>query len=378
MSGINFLRQLSEGSAATYRSGIRALMRSVYGRDFENSELEEATSRYPTEKRNFEADIEDFFTHLKNSNTSPKGTKLYISVAKTYLLENNIELPELFWRKLRQRTKGSRPLTMDRAPTNAELKQIINNAPIVGKALFSLLATSGMRVGEALQLKPEDLILESDPVKVLVRPRYTKNGNPRITYISQESKEFVQQWIRTRPQYMQTAKGRSRYSKNMDDPRLFPFENITAMTIWNNAVKKSKLDQKDPTTERLILHIHSLRKFFRSKLGKYSQDATETLMGHEGYLSSSYRRIEEEDLSKFYKEHESELLIYGDGQELAKLKNEVEEKNRTFNEGMATLALKNADLENRLTALIAENQDLRGRLKTVEEAVKDLKKIVNG
>jgi integrase len=375
MTGISFLNQLSKGSARVYKIGIKAFLQSVYAREFTNGELEAAATKYFMEGHNYEENMEAFFTFMKGRGMSPKGTKLYLMAAKMYLLENKVELPTLFWRKLRQRTRGSRPLTMDKAPTNLELRKILDSVPLVGKALFSLLATSGMRIGEALQLKPEDLILDGEPAKVFIRPNYSKNGNGRISFITNEAKDFMEQWIKARPQYLRTAKGRSRYGKDIEDPRLFPFENNTAMMIWNNAVKKAGLDQKDPTTGRLILHIHSLRKFFRSKLGRYSQDATETLMGHEGYLSGSYRRIEEEDLIKFYREHESELLIYGNGQELTKLKNEVEEKSKAFNDGMAALALKNADLENRLTAMIAENQDLRSRLKTVEEAVADLKKL---
>ena len=40
---------------------------------------------------------------------------------------------------------------------------------------------------------------------------------------------------------------------------------------------------------------------------------------------------------------------------------------------MATLALKNADLENRLTTMIAENQGMKGSLQDVKSELLDVK-----
>lgn len=59
--------------------------------------------------------------------------------------------------------------------------------------------------------------------------------------------------------------------------------------IWNNALKKSKLEQRDSKTNRRIYHIHGLRKFFYTKIG-LEREQTETILGHVGYLDKAYKR----------------------------------------------------------------------------------------
>jgi integrase len=68
-------------------------------------------------------------------------------------------------------------------------------------------------------------------------------------------------------------------------------------------------------------HPHTLRKFFRTRLGAVSIpiDVVEALMGHEGYLTEVYRRYSIEDLRKFCLKGESALLVFMEAQEVTKL-----------------------------------------------------------
>jgi len=55
-----------------------------------------------------------------------------------------------------------------------------------------------MRIGEALQLKLDDVDLNSDPVRVNLRAEISKSGNMRISFISSEAKEAVAEWLKVR------------------------------------------------------------------------------------------------------------------------------------------------------------------------------------
>ena len=66
--------------------------------------------------------------------------------------------------------------------------------PIHGKALTLILASSGMRVGESVRLKLSDIEFDRDPVRIKIRAKYTKTGKRRITFISPEAKEAVEEW----------------------------------------------------------------------------------------------------------------------------------------------------------------------------------------
>jgi len=236
-----------------------------------------------------------------------------------------------------------------------------------------VLASSGMRIGEALKLRVEDFELDKDPARVNIRGAYTKTGNSRVTFISSEAKEAVEQWLRIRDDYLKQASGRSwKYSKPTEDPRMFPFDIPTAYASWTNALEKAGLVQKDSQTDRLVLHPHALRKFFRSKLAQVIPvDIVEALMGHEGYLTQVYRRYSLEDLADFYKKGEHTLLVFGNGKDLAKLRAEVEEKNK--------------QLQQIINGLVAENLTLKQELgehkKALEElkgAVVELRKLLGG
>ena len=101
----------------------------------------------------------------------------------------------------------------------------------------------------------------------------------------------------------------------MDDPRIFPMSYWNAHEMWSRLLmraniveieryknkwtgklaKKVKRRQKG---ERLLMHPHCLRKFFRSYLG--DADLSEYLMGHSTVLTRAYRQKKPEDLAADY------------------------------------------------------------------------------
>jgi integrase len=233
---------------------------------------------------------------------------------KTFFFENDKELPRLFWKRLVHRVRGSRSITMDKVPSNAELKQILHHMPAHGKALFLVLASSGMRIGECLRLKLNDIELDKDPVRVNLRAESTKSGNNRLTFVSTEAKEAIQAWLKVREKYIDSAIGKSwMYRKQKKDDRLFPFTGSVSHIIWKIATEKVGLLKRDPRTKKYLLHPHSLRKFFRTRMGAVVPvDIVEALMGHEGYLTAVYRKYSQEQLADFYKKGESSLLVISD------------------------------------------------------------------
>ncbi|MFH0896690.1 MAG: tyrosine-type recombinase/integrase [Candidatus Bathyarchaeota archaeon] len=317
----------SKNTVKTYKSSLNAFLKGIYG----EGELADFASRYFQDSRDYESDIQTFLAKIKDA--PPKTIRLRLSSIRTFLLENNVELRAIFWRNLSRRIQGSDARTEDDVPSNLELRRLLAHTQIQGKALFLTLSSSGMRIGETLKLKLEDLDLNSSPAKISIRGEYTKSGNRRVTFISGEAKEAVLEWLRCRDAYIKTATGRSHLhekvvrdkdGKEVEDNRLFPFDESTANFMWVNAINKAELNHKDPSTKRLQMHIHTLRKFFRSKLGAVIQtDVVEFLMGHEGYLTKEYRKYEVEQLAEFYKKGESALTVMGGSAESTVLVSEL-------------------------------------------------------
>jgi integrase len=331
----------SKNTRLNYRSGLKQFFVSVYG---ENGDLEEKAEKYFSEQRDFEEDIQDFIDTFNGS--APKTIRLRLASVKTFLLDNDVELPQKFWRKIGRKIKGNRALTLDRVPGNKELREMFTHMPIQGLALYQLLVSSGMRIGEALQLQVTDVKIDQKPGLIEIRGEYTKTGNSRYAFISREAVEALTQWLNVRDDYLRAAVAKSHlYAKKAGDKRIFPFMISAAYSIWTKALKKSKKDQRDNNTNRYKVHPHVLRKFFRTKLATLIPvDIVEALMGHEGYLTEVYRRYAQEDLAKFYLKGESALLVFTETQDLTQLRKELEEKTSQQKDLVNGLAAQNFEL----------------------------------
>jgi len=353
------------------RIAITDFFKATYG-EAKRKQLDTLAERYFNEDRNHEQDIEAFLKHLNGQ--APLTIKLKISNLKTFLLENDIELPQKFWNKIGRRIKGSRALTLDRIPTNTELKQLLLHMPIQGKAAYLCLESSGMRIGELLKSNIDDLYLDEEPARIQIRGEVTKTGNSRHAFFSREAQEALVEWLKVRKDYLKAAVAKSHlYKKSLEDKRVFPFDPRTAYSIWTKALHKAGLNGKDKSTGREKIHPHVLRKFFRTRLGATGipVDVVEALMGHEGYLTEVYRRYTLEDLREFYLKGESALLVFTDAAEVTKLRQEVEEHAHKIQKEVDE---RNKTLQTLVNGLTTENLEVKSKIAKVELENIEIKK----
>ena len=116
----NFLENYNNtGTKKNLWNAINKYFQSIYEEaTIEN--LDEIAEKYFSENRDYERDLQDFVTSLNGM--APLTVKHKVSSIMTFLLENDVELPQKFWKKVSRRIKGSRALTLDRIPTNSEFK----------------------------------------------------------------------------------------------------------------------------------------------------------------------------------------------------------------------------------------------------------------
>jgi len=217
MPKLDYLEQFgSQSTVRAYKGALKDFFRILYG---SSEPVEELAEKYFSERRNHEEDIQSFMVWLKGR--PPKTVSLKLAAVRIFLMENGVELPQRYWRRLRGRIRGRRAITLDKIPSPAELRKILLHVPIHGKALFLVLASSGLRIGEALKLKLNDLELAPDPARINVRGEYTKSGNSRAAFISREAREAVQEWLNVRDRYLEAAAAKSHlYQKDLADPRI--------------------------------------------------------------------------------------------------------------------------------------------------------------
>jgi len=301
----------------TYLSAMRRFLEKVYNKKRvvdTDVYVEKYIKDLKDGKRDFTSDFKGFLQSL--ASRPPKTIKAYVSGVKQFFEEHGFKISEDEWRKIRKRLmpKTGRAVTLDDKPTKAQLRKILNYVDIKAKSLFLFLASSGCRVGEALQLKVNDLDLEADPPRARIRPEYTKSGvGGRIVFMSYEARDAIKDWLevkrerkkRTTKKIIEKHGGRRDFSGE----RVWDLAPTTVAYIWHNAIKKAGLTDKDEATGRYKLHVHSLRKFFRSEIG-LDQDIVHALMGHSEYLDRAYRRYTTDELAEKYKEAMQNVSIY--------------------------------------------------------------------
>lgn len=213
-------------------------------------------------------------------------------------------------------------------------------------------------------------------MKIKIQGEHTKTGKKRITFISPEAKEVVQEWLKYRDKYMERAKRRTPkvFRKNKGD-LLFPFRSENFNMIWRNALDKANLFEIDKKTNRIMMRPHNLRKFFRLRVGRYGQDEAEAMMGYQTGLNAIYARFDdaEERLEEVYKKSIPDLSINQKGIQvnealnntIKELKDKIEDNEKKRLDDYTKLVFITAKLGN----LMIKNEK---RTKEIEELKRDL------
>ena len=301
---------------------------------------------YFKRKRNYENDVKKFWSVMMDNSEPPLNIRNALSVVKQYLEENDKIISKRIWKNLRNKTKGTEPLTQDRIPTTNELKKILSHATAKERAVFLLSVCSGMRIKEILLLKKENIDFKTNTI--YIPGIITKSGNKRISFFTDEAKEAIISWLDIRKNYLDTAyrKTRNKYKDgkkifavNKKNDRLFPFTYSPTREAWIRLIKKAGLNQKDPTTGNYIYHIHCLRKFMKTRLLNEGIPETKVnvIIGQKNYLGSSYIRFTEQELRDAYKHGEKELFIFQKMPDLSGIHAELDDKDKRIQELESTL-----------------------------------------
>ena len=311
------------------------------------------SDNYFKQQRNYEEDIKKFWKDWLITKTPCTRTS-YSACVNVFLEENNVVISKKVWKNLKRKIKGKYPVTLDVIPTQQELKQILTHGEVKAKALFLVASSSGMRINEILQLRKEDVKLDLDPVKVEVRAEYTKLKQPRITYISDEAKIYLVEWLKIRDKYLDSAvkKIRGVCTKDLTDDTIFCFGYTLASKMWNRLLKNSGFDAIDPTTKYHKMHIHTLRKYFKTNMlhAGVQESIVNQLVGHTKYLDSSYLRFSEKDLAEGYKRGIKSLLVFETNPDLTEHTEQIkklESDNEKLKELVEKMQMKMDILENK-------------------------------
>lgn len=163
-----------------------------------------------------------------------------------------------------------------------------------GKSLWLAKAACGARIQEILNVKIKDIDFNKHPAWIRIWNEHAKDKQGRISFLTDEAVKYLKLYLGKRinnlEEYVWGA-------GNNGEIATEPMSYGNACTVWETAVRKAGLDGKD-SSGRLIYHIHTLRKFFKTKVRMaVSKDFAHILMGKK---DTHYDRDDDEELAQVY------------------------------------------------------------------------------
>ena len=140
-------------------------------------------------------DLEAFVEHEQDRGLKPGTVKLRLEIVKAFLrfmIDKGVLDEDVFpWR-----LKVKVPETLPRAMDPDEVDRLLAvKGSVRDRAMILLLLRTGMRIGELLQTRVMDVVMEEQ--KILIYEG-EKNQRGRVVYFSEDAKLALQAWLKKR------------------------------------------------------------------------------------------------------------------------------------------------------------------------------------
>ncbi|MCH7649474.1 MAG: tyrosine-type recombinase/integrase [Thaumarchaeota archaeon] len=226
---------------------------------------------------------------------APSSLKTYFIRLNTFLHYKGIKLDS---RDIKSELIFPKVLEEELYPLQVEdIGKILSVANYDKRGMYLAQISSGMRIGEIVQIRKKDLVLDSKRIIVKIPAKITKTKQARTTFLSTEAEKMIRHRL-----------------KKLDDDDLvwgnnpIPLNNdIAEIANLHRYLSKCGLDMKYDSGQYKI-NTHSFRAFFITKMSRHDPNFAKKLAGQKGYLLQYDRMTDKEKLDK-YLEFEKDLII---------------------------------------------------------------------
>jgi len=259
--------------------------------------------------------LQSFVNWLTKKGISHSSIPIYFSHLRTILYYHDIPITdqerkkEIKYPKISEDEKHG--LTIE------EIKQLLESTNLKRKALYLMLLSSGLRIGEAVQLRKKDLELVGTNFMIKVRGDTTKTKKGRTSFMSIEATRLVI----------------TLWKKLEDDDLIFGTNKDPVLAKgaeqmrFKDYRKKVGFNAKYDYSNRFHISLHSFRAYFITKVSRHDHNLAKRLAGQRSYLEQ-YDRMSTGEKLDLYKKAEPDLFIYEQkpkSQEIQELAKKVED-----------------------------------------------------
>lgn len=229
-------------------------------------------------------DIEAFVEHVQDRGLKPNSVRTRMCAVYAFvrfLIEKDVVGYELLERRIKLRLPDPLPRAIDPEDVN-QLLSVIDN--VRDRAMILLLLRTGMRIGELLNTKVDDVDLLNQ--KILIY-QADKTLEGRVVYYSDDAKEALLSWMRVRDRFKEYLfYGQSRPSLSYESAR----------SMFNKCLEKADLMYSGYT-------LHYLRHTFATDLlnARIRLECLQILLGHTNLeVTRRYARLTDKTREQEY------------------------------------------------------------------------------
>ena len=322
-------------------------------KDEKNLTLEQARTMLIENKNLDPLDLlDEYLTFLrnftrKNSKSYTNGAiRTYMTLAKEILRFIGCKI---YYEDFKQKIKlPPKEEVEEELLTKEIINRLLRNSAQKLQTVILLLCSSGMRIGELVQLKLSDIDFNTNPVTINLRKSVVKGKiQPRKTQLTIEATKALKDYLvrkgldysnlkhQQKFVFLQTHEDRlANYEKILQNEKLYPqyrdgiikdkipklqaqLKNLSEEERYNLSVDATKnsfetllertvdaipeLSKKNENNRRNI-HFHALRYFFKTQVtDSFNGDFAEALMGHKSIRLRYYKQNDRKRLEHYRK-----------------------------------------------------------------------------
>jgi len=260
-----------------------------------------------------------------NSDKNPSTVKHWFSVIKKYLHHRGVKLnPD----DIKENLDFPRKMTEDPHPLQlSEINKMLLASNYKKKVLYLCQISSGMRIGELVQLRKKHIVFGKKRIMVKIPSHIAKFNKARTTFFSIEAQKLLMPILR----------------KKHEDELIFGSNDdmrkaeVNEMQTLKRTLQKVGLYQKNESNGRGTITSHSFRAYFITKLSRHDPNFAKKLAGQKGYLLQ-YDRLSDDEKLEMYLKFESDLIlddskfIKNENEQQKSLKNQIDEMKEELEE----------------------------------------------
>jgi integrase len=279
-----------------------------------------------------------FVEFIQTKKLAKSSVKKYLNDVKSYLQYHDIDIAP---HKFKKRVILPKIPQEDSQPIDAnDIRTILNqchNRRL--KAYLLVLASSGARPIEACAIRVCDINFDSSPVRLHIRADYTKTKKSRDIFISDESAQWLKDWIEYK--FGITLNKTKKIDNQISTSLVFQVYNINIRSTTPQAIYKKLIQhfhkvltevnfdqRKEGMPRNRTISLHSFRRFAKTTISiQAGSDYSEWILGHK---KSSYWIVKPETRAEIYSTRCMKYLMFLDYSTLEATGRSIEARNKSM------------------------------------------------